>query len=82
MLSLLPEQTHYADKGCSVAPACLACPLERCRYEEPVARDRTRTRAKERNALIRELKAQGLTVQEISNRVGINLRSVFRILSQ
>ena len=27
----------YVDDGCSVAPACLACPLPACRYDDPYA---------------------------------------------
>lgn len=32
---LLPEQCHYRDEGCDLAPACLECPFPRCLLEEP-----------------------------------------------
>lgn len=28
-----PENYAYEDHGCDVAPSCLRCPLERCKYE-------------------------------------------------
>jgi hypothetical protein len=31
----LPEHLAYRDAGCELAPRCLRCPLERCRYDEP-----------------------------------------------
>lgn len=76
-----PEQLHYQDTGCSVAPACASCPLERCRYDEPVARSRRQLHARERNALVRELRDHGLTIREISDQAGVGRRSVFRILA-
>ena len=30
-----PEETHYRDTGCELAPSCLQCPMERCVYDEP-----------------------------------------------
>lgn len=34
----LPEQMHYRDDGCSIAPRCLDCPLPACRYDLPPKR--------------------------------------------
>jgi hypothetical protein len=31
----LPEQMHYVDTGCEVAMSCLACPLPRCKFDDP-----------------------------------------------
>ncbi|MBI2885731.1 MAG: GntR family transcriptional regulator [Chloroflexi bacterium] len=36
LVDRLPEHVHYQDTGCTVAPSCLHCPLERCIYDEPL----------------------------------------------
>lgn len=35
VLDVLPEEMHFTDDGCEVAPSCLACPLEQCRHDNP-----------------------------------------------
>ena len=30
-----PEHVDYRDEGCELAPECLACPLPRCRHDDP-----------------------------------------------
>ena len=30
-----PIYDYFPDKGCSVAPSCLNCPLPFCRYDDP-----------------------------------------------
>lgn len=74
----LPENRRYVDAGCEVSPSCLACPLERCRYDEPGAFAEFRRAA--RLARIRELQAEGLTGEAIADELGISRRTVFRDL--
>lgn len=74
---VLPEDKNWHDTGCSIAPACLSCPLPACRYDMP---------AKvagmiERVPLILELQEQGLTQREIGERLGVSRRGVQRSLS-
>jgi len=74
----LPEFTRYRDNGCDVSPTCLACPLPRCRYEEPGG-----LRAllnKTRDEQIVSQRASGVPVAELATRFGVSRRTVFRVL--
>jgi hypothetical protein len=37
-----PETSNYEDTGCDIAPACLACPMDVCRYDDVTALRRYR----------------------------------------
>lgn len=80
----LPETTSYRDSGCSLHPACLTCPLPRCRYDIPDLDRRTMLIEKmaARRARMALLRAQGSTPSLIAREVGISERSVFRILAK
>lgn len=73
----LPEHQTFKDTGCEVSPTCLACPLERCRYDDPHAGRRTRT--SERVRRVTELLAQGMRPSEVASTLGMSKRNVFRI---
>jgi hypothetical protein len=76
----LPENTDYQDSGCDLYPSCLACPLPRCRYEEPGgAAAMLRTG---RDAVICSLGQQGATVDTLAAMFGLSRRSVFRALAR
>jgi len=76
----LPENTDYQDNGCDLYPSCLACPLPRCRYEEPGgAAAMLRTG---RDAVICRLGQQGATVDALAAMFGLSRRSVFRALAR
>ena len=68
-----------SDDGCEVAPSCLACPLERCRYEEP--KGLLTIRMRERNPRIIALRAEGASVDVLMERFGIGRRTVYRVLA-
>lgn len=73
----LPEgANYYADTGCDLNPACLTCPLPKCRYDEHRAAARARTRKEQ----VIILHAAGHKPQDIADFVGISKRSVFRML--
>lgn len=74
---VLPEDKNWYDTGCSIAPACLACPLHRCRYEMPAKVAGMLARLPQ----ILELQEQGLTQREIGERLGVSRRGVQRSLS-
>lgn len=76
---ILPELTRYRDDGCSVAPACLACPLPACRYDTK-ADPAIAARAK-RNAAIREAHAAGITMADLSKQFGLSKRAIHRAVS-
>lgn len=76
----LPEHTRYADTGCSLHPSCLSCPLERCRYDDPVGI--RRLLSDERDRAIVALQRRGRTVGAIARQFGISRRTVFRVLAR
>jgi hypothetical protein len=71
----LPEYAEYRDEGCSVASACLSCPLLRCQHDE------RRRRNVERNAAIVELRRSGMPIDRIAKNFGVGRRTVFRVLA-
>jgi hypothetical protein len=40
------DRRVFRDTGCRYAPSCLACPFERCKYDEPVPARGSRVGAK------------------------------------
>lgn len=73
----LPPDAHeseYVDSGCSLAPSCLNCPFEVCRYDRAAARVG-------RDAEIRRLyRERGLTFGQLSTRFGLTRKRVWRIV--
>lgn len=77
MKGRLPEDTVYRDTGCEVSPSCLRCPLDRCVYDEPDARDV--------ELLLRQLQVQqqlseGESIVAIADAMGRSKRMVYRYL--
>ncbi|MBI2908094.1 MAG: helix-turn-helix domain-containing protein [Chloroflexi bacterium] len=78
LTDLLPEQTEYRDEGCNLAPSCLGCPFERCRYD-----DWERHPAKSlRDSHIVMLRAQGAPPAELAQRFRLSRRTIHRILKR
>jgi hypothetical protein len=75
----LPEDYAYADLGCDLAPSCLRCPFEQCRYDEPGGLRGAMRR--QRDAELRAAKAQGAHPVELAVRFGVSIRSVYRVIS-
>lgn len=71
-----PENTTYVDNGCSLAPACLTCPLAVCRYDAP-PQSQERGKRKEH---ARALRDSGLTAGQIADVLGVSTRTAFRYL--
>jgi hypothetical protein len=74
----LPENTRYKDDGCSVSPSCFACPLPRCRYEEPGGLRAVLNQM--RDSEILALKQAGVPVEDLALRFQVSRRTVFRVL--
>lgn len=73
----------YQDHGCDLAPSCLACPFEVCKYEgglEPHERRVLRTLKLTRE--VRALRSKGIEVKAIAARVNRSERSVQRLLRE
>lgn len=74
----LPEMVDYRDTGCEVSPSCLACPLERCKYDEPQGLLTVRVREQANRAV--QLHGQGLSIDAIAATIGVGRRTVYRYL--
>ena len=75
----LPEHQDYRDEGCDLFASCLACPLQRCRYDVPGGVRALLNR--ERDHQIRVMRdTSGLCVDEIAARFRVSRRTVFRAL--
>ena len=67
---------NYVDTGCSVHPACLSCPLPRCKYEPGAKSDPYA----ERNATIRLLMAQGTPAKDVAAQFGLSISGVRHVV--
>lgn len=74
----LPEQIGYRDDGCDIYPACLTCPLPRCRYDEKGGLRAMINGYRDRQ--IAELRDSGVPAEDLSERFGLSRRTIFRIL--
>lgn len=74
-----PEALDYEDTGCEIHPACLTCPLLRCRYDEPGGLKTIRLSARDKE--IARAREAGRSLAEITRRFGLSRRSVFRRLA-
>jgi hypothetical protein len=79
-MDALPEHIDYRDRGCSLAPTCLRCPLERCRYDEPGGARMVLQRP--RDAAVRIRREEGEGIAALASEFSISRRSVFRILAR
>ena len=77
----------YQDHGCDVAPSCLRCPLEFCKYDSraSVENARAHTNAVKSVPLHEEiirLLGDGLKRSEVAKRVNRSLRTVDRVIAR
>lgn len=77
-LGKLPEEVEYEDTGCDAAPACLSCPLPRCRYE--YAGGLREAVAIMKRTEIRKLVDTGASRREVAAAVGLSVRQVHRAI--
>ena len=76
----LPEHVEYGDGGCELAPACLRCPLARCRYDAPGGARRLLIDSRDGELLQR--RDEGVAIDTLASQFGISRRSVFRVLAK
>ena len=75
----LPEHQEYRDESCDLFASCLACPLQRCRYDVPGGVRALLNR--ERDHQIRVMRdSSEMGVDEIAARFRVSRRTVFRAL--
>ena len=77
----LPERYPYRDDGCEVAPACLQCPLPRCKYDEPrlILRFRRDHRDQE---VIQAWRTDHLSIAALAQRFNLSTRTITRALQR
>ena len=75
----LPEHADYRDEGCDLSPSCLACPLPRCRYDEPGGARTMINRVRDEEISRLRFDA-GMPVEDISRQFHVSRRTVFRVL--
>ena len=76
----LPEYLEYRDGGCDLAPSCLRCPLERCRYDEPGGARKLLQASRDEAVCYR--RREGVGIDALAAEFGISRRSVFRVLAR
>lgn len=75
----LPDYFEYCDQGCDLFPACLKCPLPRCRYDEQAGGRRAATRLRDKE-LLRQRRLAGKSIAELAESFGVSKRTVQRII--
>lgn len=70
-----PELVDWRDDGCSLHPHCLTCPLPRCRYEMGPGQ----ARALADWFVLRDVLADGRTVEQAAADLGVSRRTVYRL---
>jgi len=75
----LPEQMHYVDTGCEVAMSCLACPLPRCKFDDPAWYQAYRRQGRDIEVLD-ACRREGLSILEVAKRFKVSPRTVHRAL--
>ena len=79
---------YYADTGCDVSSACLQCPLELCKHDDPVyylqwkADLRGETPRKKTIMEVKLRITEGMSFKEISQEYGIPTRTIRRYKTQ
>ena len=76
----LPDHVGFHDGGCSFAPECLRCPLERCVYELPGGVRRALADSRDEALLLR--RRNGAAIDALAREFRISRRSVFRVLAK
>src|SRR3972149_1182810 len=70
----LPEYLDYRDGGCEMAPTCLRCPLERCRYDAPGGARTLVLGARDEE--VRRRRVEGTGIDTLAAAFGLSRRSV------
>ena len=74
--------TSYPDRGCEHSDSCLECPLPLCKHDMPHPTVKTAGRAERELIIAQEVIDQNLSYQEAAQRLGVTLRTVFRIMKR
>lgn len=72
-----PRFLDHPDKGCRIAPSCLACPLKTCILDDPRASQRQATQA--RYSAIKAALRKGHSSKEVAATFDLNVRTVQKV---
>ena len=77
-------RTHpiVPDQGCQYSPSCLACPLPVCKHDRPNGQHPDNSKQARDLAAASMILSQNLTAQQAAERLGVTVRTVYRILSR
>ena len=75
----LPEQVHYADTGCEVSASCLACPLPKCKHDDPAWYQDYRRQGRDLQVFAAYTNER-LSVFEVAQRFNVSPRTVHRAI--
>ena len=75
----LPEHADYRDTGCDLAPSCLRCPFERCKYDLKRSERSPSMHARDREIVLLRQKYRA-PIHMLCQTYGLSRRSIFRIL--
>ncbi|MEE9284824.1 MAG: sigma factor-like helix-turn-helix DNA-binding protein [Dehalococcoidia bacterium] len=81
LIDRLPEFIAYRDVGCDLYSSCLACPLPRCRYDDPGWMQREE-RGQRDTEILRTRVTEALPVVQLAARFGVSTRTVHRIIKR
>lgn len=76
-----PENANYYDKGCKLAPSCLACPLAECYLDLPKGGIRV-VESQRRKQKVADLLTQGHSTTQMAKILGCNIRTISRFRAE
>ncbi len=69
-----PKYNTYPDKGCSLFPSCLTCPLDKCALDDGISG----FNRKERNEEITKRFKQGESIKDLKKSFGLSAITIRR----
>ncbi len=79
--SMLVDAVDYRDEGCEFAASCLACPFDRCKYDDPAAFYKLDAARRDREiALLR--REHHAPIDMLMQTYGLSRRQIFRVLRE
>ena len=79
-LELAGSLFTFGDIGCDRASSCLSCPFPECRYDDPLRQMRVKIAS--RADQITEMRQTGMRDRDITRRLNISQRTLFRTMQR
>ena len=83
VLTIIPNErpgppAEWKADGCDVAPHCLECPLDQCKFDDIRAYQQWR-KTEHHRQIVATIEAEGFKPQKLSSQFGLSVRTIFRI---